>query len=233
MGNTTERFGGDCTHKWVKSNNYPCDYCSMHNEYKIDKVCTVDKRDVDWNKQMYERRISSSKHIARIFSYSVDRDCRCSSNAVFHLEQEYYVRLENFVTSHSETLYLLLALLYGYGELFKVAKKGFQVELDMIGVSADGEVRVWINDNFSSNQFAYLDAHPRAEMLVDRILELVFSHPGKYSVSVAFAKFVEEQVARKTFVETIVDIKKFARSQSIRIPLCIESAKFMRSRIKK
>lgn len=47
-------------------------------------------------------------------------------------------------------------MLYGYSELFKIAKKYFYIELDMIGVTPMGEVRVWINQNFSSNEFIYL-----------------------------------------------------------------------------
>lgn len=65
-------------------------------------------------------------------------------------------------------------MMYGYSELFKVIKKCFLIELYMIGVTAEGEVRVWVNRNFSSNEFTFLEDHPLAEQrLVSRILQLV------------------------------------------------------------
>lgn len=100
MGNTTYILAKDPTHKWVRSVNYHCDYCIVHNEYKTNKICTVDRKEAAWNREMYDRRIGTSKYVARIFSYSISEDCRCSSKIVFNLELEYYVRLSNFATNH-------------------------------------------------------------------------------------------------------------------------------------
>jgi hypothetical protein len=156
MGSSNQKCISESSHNWVKSPDSKCFYCTIHKECKTNDTFTADNKDLLWNTEMYNRRVAPSKYIARVFSYWIEGECRCSSKSVFHLETEFYTLLENITTNHSETVYLLLSLLYGYGELFKVVKKYFLIDFDMIGVTNQGEVRVWINPDFSSNEFMYL-----------------------------------------------------------------------------
>lgn len=50
---------------------------------------------------MYDRRIASSKYIARVFSYRIEADNYCCSQMVFHVETEFYTKLENMKTEDS------------------------------------------------------------------------------------------------------------------------------------
>ncbi len=68
---------------------------------------------------------------------------------------------------------MLINVLKGFRELYNFSRLGFEVNSEMIGVNNDGEIRVWINENFEENNFNGRVIKNNEEIIVKSILNMI------------------------------------------------------------
>lgn len=174
----------------------------------------------DENLRRYEFRFTHCQYTVQVIQVEKeDSQFLCQGQDFLRVKTELIPKRlsELGKLNHEEGLYVLSRALNGYKAIFEFHGP-VAANDDMVGVTEDGRVKVWLNENFAKNlpDNDVKDLHHSQTIMIDEILEMVEEHvQGGYP-----HKFKDQlkQTPPNNFQEALELLNAYVTRERVRMP---------------
>lgn len=202
-------------------------------EGQVHKLCMDPRRNLEKELEVYNYRRTQQNALVAVYAVHSLGD---SQRQLCGNEQTYKVVTERIprrlsdlpVVPQREALYLLSEALRGYDDLYSKVGE-FEVTDRMVGLNPQGQVRVWLNENFADNhppterpmlQVTAANTYKlTSEKEEERMLQSVVRLVEQKCEGGQLPEEIKYRLARKsTFVDAYHEIELYCQDRNLEIP---------------